>query len=720
MQHTRWITAGLLLAFATPAWAQPTPPAAPTPQPPAPPAAPAPQRDDQVRAEIAPDASDDPDRDDELLSQEELDAALIAAAGEVIEMSDSAPVEQAPPGVAELDTEEILTVPGARGDAIEAVRNLPGVASVSGYGGAGNLVVRGSSPEDTLYLVDGVEIPLMSHFGDLATVLPSAMIESIEFSPGGFGVEHGRATGGVVEIHTRPADLERVSGSAEVSFIHAAGFLQGPLWKQQNLSFSVGVRRSFVDALLPALMPDSDTFAFTTAPNYIDAQARVDWRPSYAHELSLQWLESSDRLDLVDEVGDPRDRTLAGRFESQDRFRRVIGRWRYRGDGVESLLIGAYGDSLERRNLNDEQFYHIAPTLASLREELSWRPHQRVTGRAGGEAQLVGGQIAARLPLPVSEGMPGNSNFTRDPSVDIAQPIEDDRYAAWAAVDVEPLTGLLITPGVRADHFRHLDATIVSPRLAASYRVAPALSVRAAVGEYSQPLRYAEAVPDHLDPERARHYVAGGEVTLPRGVSVAATGFYTDFYDLVTRDPDQMVEDPLDSYTNSGTGRAYGGELMLRARGERFFGWLAYTLSRSTRVDATGQDERLFDWDQTHNLVAVASWELGAWRLGGKFRLASGTPDTPVMGAVYLADVDTYEPIWGQTNSERLAISHQLDVRVDRTWRFDSWQLSAFLDIANVYANAPVLGYAYSFDYAEREEVTGLPFLPSFGIKGAF
>ena len=153
---------------------------------------------------------------------------------------------------------------------------------------------------------------------------------------------------------------------------------------------------------------------------------------------------------------------------------------------------------------------------------------------------------------------------------------------------------------------------------------------------------------------------------------------------------------------------------------DNLFGWLAYTYTHSRRTDAPGMPERRFDYDQPHNLVAAASWKLGKWTVGGRFRFASGLLSTPVVGSVYLADQDLYQPVYGATNSQRLESSHQLDLRVDRRFQFDAWTLSAYLDVTNVYANPRVFDYSYEFDYSEREPLTDLPILPTIGVRGEF
>ena len=173
---------------------------------------------------------------------------------------------------------------------------------------------------------------------------------------------------------------------------------------------------------------------------------------------------------------------------------------------------------------------------------------------------------------------------------------------------------------------------------------------------------------------------------------------------------------------NAGTGRVFGLELLVRKElTERFFGWIAYTFSRSDRIDRPGEARRLFDFDQTHNLTAIASYKLGGgWQVGGRLRIISGNPDTPVVGARYLANFDAYLPIYGATNSLRVPAFHQLDVRVDKTWTFDGWMLDLYLDVLNAYNHRALEGSVYSYDFSQHAYFEGLPVIPTLGLKGSF
>ena len=59
--------------------------------------------------------------------------------------------------------EEIRRSPGGFEDVIRALSVLPGVAQADG--GRNDLIIRGGAPSENLYLIDGIEVPNINHFG---------------------------------------------------------------------------------------------------------------------------------------------------------------------------------------------------------------------------------------------------------------------------------------------------------------------------------------------------------------------------------------------------------------------------------------------------------------------------------------------------------------------------------------------------------------------------
>ena len=175
-------------------------------------------------------------------------------------------------------------------------------------------------------------------------------------------------------------------------------------------------------------------------------------------------------------------------------------------------------------------------------------------------------------------------------------------------------------------------------------------------------------------------------------------------------------------YDNGGTGDVYGAELIVRHDfNNNLTGWLTYTLSRAERLDTDQTEKRLFDFDQTHILNLVASYALPRnWEVSGRFRLVSGNPSTPVVGAVYNASADQYDPIFGDVNSDRDRSFQQLDLRIDKRWIYQNWIFGAYIDIQNVFNYENSEGLSYNYDYSETDSQTGLPLLTIFGLKAEF
>ena len=73
-----------------------------------------------------------------------------------------------------------------------------------------------------------------------------------------------------------------------------------------------------------------------------------------------------------------------------------------------------------------------------------------------------------------------------------------------------------------------------------------------------------------------------------------------------------------------------------------------------------------------------------------------------------------------RTNSARVSPFLQFDLRLDKRWVFESWVLSAYLDIQNLTSRSNAEGLEYNYDFSETQQSSGLPVLPIFGLKGEF
>jgi outer membrane receptor protein involved in Fe transport len=632
--------------------------------------------------------------------------------------------EKPAPGGTQVVREEITHVPGARGDVLTAVQSLPGMANVGTFtaNSGDGLIIRGSSPADSRVLVDGFEVPLLYHFGALQSILPSEMIDDVLYAPGGFGVEQGRASSGIISVNTRRGKQE-TGGFAEVSFINAGLFLQGPIGSSHRLTYAVSARRSLIDAFLPAVLPKDGDLSFTVLPKYYDWQARIDYTPADRWQLALFVFGTYDGIAFATSADNANDPALTGDFKSDTTFGRVIASATYDGQRLKNRLSVTADASKFNFDTSADRYGHFTEVGGGVRDEGHLALNQHFALKAGGEYLYQRWNLDIKFPRPPREGDPSNPSFTFDPPV-VAQAVyRVPNVGAWVAGELTA-GRLSASLGGRYDGFFYNHAHVFQPRSDVKVGLGK-YTLRGTFGLYTRPPQYNdENIQQDLKPEKAWQATAGVEREIREGLTAQATGFYTDRSDLIVYATNRSDLTNSDHpYVNRGTGRTFGGELLVTWRGPSHFAWLAYTLSRSVRRDAPGAAERLFDFDQTHNLVAVASRRFGKdkhWQIGGRFQLTTGKPWTPVIGAVFNSDLNYYRPTYGALNKERTDLQHQLDLRVDRTWDFKKWRLKGFLDIQNVYLHPAAYAYQYSYDYSQKDALKTIPILPSLGVRGEF
>jgi hypothetical protein len=262
----------------------------------------------------------------------------------------------------------------------------------------------------------------------------------------------------------------------------------------------------------------------------------------------------------------------------------------------------------------------------------------------------------------------------------------------------------------------------VDPRLSMSWRPTRRVTLTAAVGLYHQAPEPSDLSAvfgnPQLDLSSALHVSVGGAVKLTGTLSCELVGFYKSLWDLPSRN--EAPTPPLArALVQDGVGRTYGGQLLLRQElFKGFFGWVTYSISRSERQDHPDRDYRLFDFDQTHVLGVVASYEYRGWVAGVRFRYTSGMPRTPVVGSFYDNRGDQYQPLFGAQNSFRIPDFVQLDVRLDKTLTFRRGvQLNVFADIQNVTNRANPEEVVYNYNFTRRDYIIGLPVLAVVGAR---
>lgn len=638
-----------------------------------------------------------------------------------------------------ISADEGRRLPGTQGDVLKVVESMPGVARASA--GSGQLVVWGASPEETRVYVDGVRVPRLYHDGGLRSIVATELVESVELSPGAYGAAYGRGLGGIVLVRTKKWDDPRTRASLGVDLYDASASLRVPVTKE--LRIEVAGRRSHVDGLLSALAKD-DVGDFFPAPNYADGQVRLTYAPSDRERASVTLLGSTDRTERSVRGSDP---LLTRSEERATSFFRLYGKYERELDGGRVEVVPSFGRDLQKRTiqLGDaaadlRQGTTTYATRASYRGKL----HPRITFTTGIDAELTSASLerGGSITSPPREGdarvfgQPPDERRNSDAwsvtqlglapfgELDIA--LADDKVHVVPGLRFDPTFVAVSrktpvegdTPSVGA--FRE-DAAI-EPRLAATFAPSSRITFKAAYARVRQP-----ALPEDLSavfgnpllPAASGHHVlAGATSRLFAHTTLETTVFHLSQDELAARSPSPTPElaaalEPI------GAGRAYGMQAMLRQELTKgLMGWVSYSLVRSERRDAPGLAFRPSDYDQSHVLTALGSYDLGhGFEVGARVRFATGFPRTGVVYALADTRTDRFEPVFGPKNRERLPAFFQVDLRISKRFTLPAGDLEAYLDVLNVTNQENAEELVYTKDYRTKGRLTGLPILPLFGLR---
>ncbi|MCC6996719.1 MAG: TonB-dependent receptor [Deltaproteobacteria bacterium] len=621
-----------------------------------------------------------------------------------------------------LERETLRTVPGTFGDPLRVIESLPGVARAPF--GAGLLILRGAGPRDSGVFVDGVQIPLLYHFLGGPSVFNAEIIDRLDLYPSSFPVRFGRLQGGVVEVTLRaPAAKRRSHGAVNLNLIDSSLFLDLPVGKKGRLA--IGGRRSYVDLVLAIALP-SDTL--TVAPVYYDYQTRFDYELSRRDLLTLSVFGSDDFLKIVqNEAGEKRGADID--LNSHIGFHRIAGRWVHQlQPKVRLTLAPSLGLDLLSFTGGPTASADLTAYEWDLREEVEWTARKDLGLRFGLDLASRFTAYDANVPLPADFRTYEEVEL---PETQLSRLVDFYGAGVYAEATWDVTRKLRVAPGLRSDLYTYVGQMRASldPRVTAEYQVTANNKLKGHVGLYHQnpppEVLDRQFGQPNLDLSLTAQYGLGWLRQLGKLTTVDLQGYFIQRYDQIAFATGTRYENGevvREYFTNQGLGRTFGAELLMRREMTRhFYGWLSYTLSYTERKRPQDKDYVPYFFDQTHNLVGVASYSFdNGWELGARMQITSGRPTTPVMGGILQSDEDRYLALRGEMFSQRLPFYTSIDVRFEKTWTFQRWRMSAFLDVRNVTNNENAELVQFDYRWREQAPVRGLPILPTLGVRGQF
>jgi hypothetical protein len=633
---------------------------------------------------------------------------------------------ESPVSLKTLNSTEIERLPGANRDVSRVIAALPGVASRATF--RNDIIIRGGSPGENKFYLDGIEVPNINHFatqgssGGPVGLLNVNFIREVDFYAGAFPSNRANGLSSVIAFKQKEGNSDGLITNFALGSSDAAITLDGPLGKNSNFIFSA--RRSYLQFLFAALK-------LPILPTYNDFQFKYNYKINKNSKLSVIGLGAIDDFRLNTSAND--NLTDSSQIESNNY---ILGnlplqqQWNYTlgvnymhssKNGIQNIVV-----SRNMLNNSSTRYKDFIETQANkLLDYTSFEAENKVrvehTYKKDGWRWNVGaGYEYARY---------FNSTYNKitiqgqPVTIDFKSDLFLSKYSAFSQLSKGLFNEKLnLSIGLRADgtnYSKNMSNLLnqLSPSFSVNYRVTKKIAINGNIARYHQLpsytiLGYRDAQGSLINKAndlkyiQADHFVLGAEYLTEISSRFTVEGFYKkyNYYPFSTKDSLCLANIGSDfgvvgneAVRSQSMGRSYGFEFLYQQKlFKGFYAVVAYTFVKSEFQDKLGNYVPTA-WD-SRNIVSLTGGKRfkNGWEIGMRWLFSGGSPYTPYDVANSSLkqnwDINGFGLLdYNKLNTQREANYHQLNVRVDKKLFLDKFNLNFYLDIQNAYAHKTIL-----------------------------
>ena len=600
---------------------------------------------------------------------------------------------------------EIETYPGGNNDITRVIQSLPGISpSVGGF--RNDIIIRGGGPNETVYYIDGIEIPNINHFstqgssGGPVGLVNISFIKDVTLSTSSFGAEYDNALSGVLSFVQKEANKEKISGNFRVGSSEAGITLDGPI--NQETSFIFSLRRSYLQFIFKA-------FGFSFLPDYWDYQMKLNHKIDNYNYINFIGIGSIDELT----VNEPDEFD----FENQSTIEQIpITNQKSRTFGVTWKRIyknsnGYFNLSLSNNKLenNFERFEDNVSKTNKVYSNISTEEDIKLRFISNNSFENYKFSFGGNFQVSKYS----NRTLFKFYNINYNSNIDFFKYGLFLKSSKRFFNDKLsVSFGIRTDqdNFTSVNKILenISPRLALSLALSRnnKWNLNFTTGRYYKMPTYTALGFRDLNNmltnknskyTKSDHLVIGLEFINSESSRFTIELFdkrysnypvsSTDMVSLANKGGDFEVLGN-EKILTIGKGKSYGMELLYQQKlKNNFYGILSYTFFYSK---FSGIDKIYLPsvWDNRNLFSFTGGYKLKKnWEISSKLRYTDKTPYAPIN--IELSNMSYPEIVfdYSQLGNYFLDKFLKLDLRIDKRWNFKTTSMNFYIDAENLLAN---------------------------------
>ena len=618
---------------------------------------------------------------------------------------------------------EIETYPGGNNDITRVIQSLPGISpSVGGF--RNDIIIRGGGPNETVYYLDGIEIPNINHFstqgssGGPVGLVNISFIKDVTLSTSSFGAEYDNALSGVLAFNQKDANKEKLVGNFRLGSSEAGLTIEGPI--NNKSSFILSLRRSYLQFIFKA-------FGFSFLPDYWDYQFKLNHEIDSNNSIKLIGIGSIDKLT----VNEPdkfnfENQSVIEQIPLTNQNTETFGlTWRR----IYKSMNGFFDLSISNNNLNNnfirykDNLTKSDPTYSNISRENETKL-RFISNHNFNDLKFSFG-------FNLTSAKYTNNTKFNFYDIDYVTDLNLIKYGFFVKSSKLIFNQRLgVSFGFRFDQDNFTSDNNIfsnfSPRLSLSYSLSEDNNWKLNLSTglyYKIPTYTALGFKDINDNflntnmlyTKSNHYVFGIEYNTSYSSRFTIESFYKKYnnYPVSVLDNISLANKGADFEVlgnefllSNGKGKSYGLEFLYQQKLQNnFYGIFSYTFffSEFSNLDNIYLPSV---WDNRHLISFTGGYKLKKnWEISSKLRYTGNTPYAPVDTA---SSSFSYPEIifdYSQLGNYFLQSFTKLDFRVDKRWNFKSTSMNFYIDIENLLGNEIPIPPEYGLSRDEKQNI---------------